>query len=170
MCPILSQPGAFSHSIPITVPFSVFPTSSWCCWPGRDNQAERLCITCSDSSRASIPAQLRGYFRAALRCMRTMQISRDRLNKGLTLVFLESAWVFFFFSTAERLCVISGAAPWSVIPVLSGCLSSLCYSPQTSPPALIRDQQALTVRIVPGVFLSVGLSVEEDSLTRDLQP
>lgn len=79
----------------------------------RDNQAERLCIRFSDSSRASIPAQLGGYFRAALRCMRTMQISRDGLNKGLTLIFLVSVWVFFFFfffHSGAALCDLRGSS------------------------------------------------------------
>lgn len=47
--------------------------------------------------------------------------------------------------------------------------ASLYYSLQTSP-TLIQAQQALTLRIVPSVFLSVGLSLEEYSLTQELRP
>lgn len=73
------------------------------------------------------------------------------------------------FIWVVQFCVITGAAPWSAIPVLSLCLL-LCITPSRLPPTLIQDQQALTVRIVPSVFLSVGPSLEEYSLTQDLHP
>lgn len=57
--------------------------------------------------------------------------------------------------------VISGAASQSVMLVLSGFCLSVLLSADLSP-ALIRDQQALKLRIVPRVYLSVGLFLEED--------
>lgn len=42
--------------------------------------------------------------------------------------------------------------------------------PAGLPPALIRDQRASVVRGVPRECLSVGLSLEEDSLTQGMHP